>query len=137
LKAFIRFQWPGILWGIFILVLTGVPGNYFPQIVSFWDWLSPDKAVHLFIFGVFTFLVLLAHRKQYPGSRIRYKPVSLVLILGVLYSGLTEVLQSHLFLGRDGNIFDFLANVIGCLTGALLFYLLYRKKGTINHQFVE
>ena len=43
LKSFL----PVILWVLVILVLTGLPGDYFPQIVSFWDCLSPDRLIHL------------------------------------------------------------------------------------------
>lgn len=128
LKALLKSQWPGILWSIIILVLTGLPGNYFPQVTTFWDWLAPDKAVHLFIFGVLTFLLLLGHRKQYPLKKFRYRPVVFTITVSILYGGLTEFLQSNVFINRDGNVYDFLANTLGCLLGALVFYLAFRKK---------
>jgi hypothetical protein len=46
---------PALIWAFIIMLLTGLPGSYFPTIVSFWDWLSPDKIVHVFIFLVQTF----------------------------------------------------------------------------------
>jgi VanZ family protein len=122
-----RKHWPGILWAVIILLLTGLPGNYFPEFTSFWDWLGPDKLVHFFIFGVFTFLLLWGYREQYHTSKSRYKLVWIVIILGIGYGGITEILQSTLFVGRHGNIYDFIANSIGSVIGILVFMLFARK----------
>jgi VanZ family protein len=127
-KKLIRFQWPGILWAIMILILTGVPGNFFNGINSQWVWPHTDKIVHWFIFAVFSFLLLYGHRIQYPDYRIRYKPVMFALALGIAFSAVTELLQQHVFRGREGDFADFLANVAGTLSGALIFYIWYRKK---------
>ena len=56
---------PALVWAIMILFLTGMPGTYFPKVATFWEWLSPDKLIHIFIFGVQSFLVLTAFRVQY------------------------------------------------------------------------
>jgi len=123
-----RKFWPGGIWAVIILLLTGLPGDYFPEVVSFWDWLSPDKLVHFFIYGVFTFLLLWGYRAQYSTSKHRSKLVWLIIILGVLYSGITEILQATVFIGRDGSVFDFLANTIGSIIGIIVFMLFARKK---------
>lgn len=122
-----RKYWPGSLWALLILLLTGLPGNYFPQVVSFWDWLSPDKLVHFFIFGVFTFLWLWGYRAQYLQKHKRFALVRNILITGFFYSGLTELLQAYVFTGRHGNVFDFLANIIGCVIGIVVFRVVFRK----------
>ncbi|MDP3446315.1 MAG: VanZ family protein [Ignavibacteria bacterium] len=127
MKHFLLNQWLGIIWGLIILLLTGLPGTYFPTVTTFWDWASPDKIVHLFIFGVFTFLVLYGNRTQYFGSKKRFTIV-LAALTGIAYGGITELLQYYLFVGRDGNIFDFLANVAGCFSGIGIFMLFFRKK---------
>jgi len=120
-------NWPALLWAIMILLLTGLPGSYFPQIVSFWDWLSPDKVVHLLLFGILSFLILWSNRQQYFESKKR-SLVSFVLISGILYGGLTEFLQAFVFIGRNGNIFDFFANMTGTFSGFVLFVLFTQKK---------
>ncbi|HOI31584.1 MAG TPA: VanZ family protein, partial [Bacteroidales bacterium] len=86
-----------------------------------------DKLVHFFIFGVFTFLLLWGYRAQYLQDSKRFVITRNVLIIGFFYSGLTELLQAYVFVGRHGNIFDLLANVIGCLIGVILFKLIIRK----------
>jgi len=127
-----RKFWPGSIWAVIILLLTGLPGDYFPQVISFWDWLSPDKIVHFFIYGVFTFLLLWGYRAQYNASKHRSKLVWLIFILGVLYSGITEVLQATVFIGRYGSVFDFLANTIGSIIGIIVFMLFARKNKNEN-----
>ncbi len=119
---------PGLLWAMIILVLTGLPGNYFPQISSFWDWIAPDKMIHLFMFGSFTYLILWGLRSTYKDTTKRKRLILFTIVLGTVYGGVTEILQRELFVGRDGNIFDFLANTLGGIIGILLFHMQYRKK---------
>lgn len=119
---------PGLLWALMILVLTGLPGNYFPEITTFWDWISPDKAAHLMMFGTFTFLVLWGYRTAYRIPAKRKRLIFISLLAGLVYGGLTEVLQNEIFVRRDGNIYDFMANTLGGGLGILLFHLFYRKK---------
>jgi VanZ family protein len=124
----IRKLWPAIAWALFILVLMGTPGNYFPTVTSFWDWLSVDKLVHVFVFGVFSFLILLSVSPQYFASNKRYVFVATAIGIALAYGLLTEVLQAHVFAGRNGNAYDFFADGIGAISGWLAFWLVYGKK---------
>lgn len=124
----IKRLWPALVWALFILVLTGVPGGYFPKVVSFWDWLSPDKAIHVFIFGIQAFLVLFAFNKQYLSSNIRLIYITVILLVVTVFALLTEVLQAYVFIGRNGNVYDFIADVIGVGVGLLAYLLLLNKK---------
>lgn len=108
------------------MLLTGLPGNYFPEVVSFWDWISPDKLVHLLMFGVLSFLLLWGNRTQFSGRQKRYLTATAILT-GMAFGALTEVLQAYVFVGRDGNRYDFLANVAGTLLGYGLFWLWNKK----------
>jgi len=120
--------WPALLWSLIILLLTGMPGSYFPKVTTFWDWLEPDKAVHLFIFGVLAFLILFGYREQYFNSKNRYIFGVVTVITTAVYGLVTEVLQYYVFVGRSGNRFDFFADAVGAVLGWLLFNYLYRKK---------
>ena len=120
--------WPALLWSIIILLLTGLPGKDFPTIATFWGWLEPDKAVHLFIFGGLAFLILFGFREQYFSSSKRYLFGLIAVVVTAIYGLITEVLQYYVFIGRDGNRFDFFADTTGAIIGWLLFIYLYRKK---------
>jgi VanZ family protein len=124
----LKKQWPALLWSAFILLLTGLPGHYFPKVTTFWDWLEPDKVVHLFIFGVLAFLILYGYRQQYFTSRKRYKFGVAAVIVTAIYGLVTEVLQYYVFVGRSGNRFDFFADTLGAVSGWIVFSYLYRKK---------
>jgi VanZ family protein len=128
----IRRFWPAMAWAILILFLTGVPGNYFPTVISFWDWLSPDKVVHLVIFAVQAYLIIYGMQPQYLNKRQRYLLVIIGTLATILFGLITEVLQSYVFIGRDGNIFDFLADGLGALIGLVAYYLLNIRNSVLN-----
>ena len=125
-----RHIYPGLLCGIIIMIICGLPGSYFPKIRTFWEWLGPDKVVHLIMFGVFAFLVIFGYREEYRSRDTRYRTrlTVITLIISMAYGALTEALQLYLFKGRYGSIYDFLADVIGCLLGVFIFRLIFRKK---------
>jgi len=120
--------WPVIVWALIILALTGFPGSYFPKVVSFFDWVSPDKIVHFILFGGQSFLILYVFRQQYFIGNHRLLIALSAIGFSTFYGLLTEVLQNYVFIGRNGNVYDFIADALGALLGFLAFYLLYRKK---------
>ena len=123
---------PAIAWAIMTLFLIGTPGKYFPEVKTFWEWLSPDKIIHVFIFSVQTYLVLFAVRLQYLSGTNRF--FNMLVILGIIFvfAALTEILQKYVFFGRDGNVLDFIADVVGIAVGLLAYNLLVKKKETYS-----
>lgn len=123
----LRKQWLSIVWALFILVLTGIPGDEIPKIPDFLEWLSPDKIVHLVMFGLLSYFILYGNRQQYFESKNRsYYVISAVLIAAV-YGIITELLQVYIFTGRNGNIFDGAANLLGAVGGGVAYYLQHYK----------
>ena len=123
----LRKQWLSLVWALFILILTGIPGNQIPKIPDFLEWLSPDKIVHLIMFGLLSYLILYGSRQQYYKSKNRsYYVISAVLIAAV-YGIFTELLQVYLFTGRNGNIFDAAADLLGAVGGGIAYYLQHYK----------
>ncbi len=122
----LKGYWPALAWSLIILLLTGLPGDVFPEIKTFWDWLSPDKVVHLFIFGVLSFLILYGYRHKYTEDN-RNKLIFTAVTITILYGILTELLQRYVFIGRSGNVFDALADAIGAFLGWWLFIPIYKK----------
>ncbi len=122
----LKGYWPALAWSLIILLLTGLPGNFFPEIKSFWEWLSPDKVVHLVMFGTLSFLILLGYREKYEKGN-RTKLVLTAVIISILYGILTELLQRYIFVGRSGNLFDALADAVGALLGWWLFIPVFKK----------
>lgn len=122
--------YPGLISAILIMVIMGLPGNCFPTVVSFWDWLGPDKIVHLFVFGILSFSMLWGYRKKIitQNATSRKYAYLLTILLSISYGGLTELLQKYVFINRYGSIYDLIANAIGCVLGVIVFFLCYKKK---------
>lgn len=122
--------YPGLIISIFIMVIMGLPGNYFPKVVSFWDWLGPDKVIHLIVFGMLSYSMLWGYRKKILSHDVQYikKSFLLTLLLSVSYGALTELMQKYVFINRFGSIYDFIADAIGCVLGAIVFFLYFKKK---------
>ena len=123
---FFKYNFNSIAWGLLIFILSAVPGNDFPDL-SFWSLLSFDKVIHAFFYAVFVIFLIVGFIKQYSFPRLRYGAVPCALITGIAYGGTIEFLQYSVFAQRNGDIFDFIANTVGCFIGMLLFYIIYGK----------
>ncbi len=98
---------PALFWALIILFLSA-----HPQIgISKPSWLlQPDKFAHAGAYALLSFLL------QY-GFKQAYVPV----ILGTIYGITIEFLQQAFFYGRQLDVFDMLANLVGCLIGVFVF----------------
>jgi VanZ family protein len=128
--AIVKNFWPGILWWCLVMFLTLSPGSYFPKISSFWNLFSPDKLVHLFIFGVLSFLLLKGNEKQYGITGNRYK-ILVPLLIAILTGISTELLQAIMPVGREASQYDAIANIAGCFTGYIIFRKFKNKKDNL------
>lgn len=118
LKAYI----PAIIWVFIILFLSGYPGSELPKI-AIWQI---DKFGHIIMYGTLSFLLLFPFVKQFLAHNKWFKISLLVILSCVLYGGLMEILQNNIFINRSGNWIDFMANTIGAIMGAVLFYSLLK-----------
>ena len=117
---------PGLVWTLIIALLTLLPGNYIPRVTNLLDWLSPDKLVHLFLFGTYTYLLLEGFKRQRRYSFLHKHPVIISLIIGIVFAVFTETMQKLVVSGRNGNVYDFLADILGCLLGYACWYTIRR-----------
>jgi len=117
---------PGLLWTLLIAVLTLVPGNYIPRITTFLDWFSPDKILHFILFGTYTFLLAAGFSKQSGSALLKQYPVFTSIIIGIIFAFFIEVMQKHIIPGRNGNMYDFLADVFGIFLGILVWRIMRR-----------
>jgi VanZ family protein len=133
LKKFLHFHIPGILWIVFILILTVIPGSLIPQVPSYLDLFRPDKLVHLFLFGVLVFLLLHGIQKYPDGLQAHRFAVPIALNIGIFLGGITELFQgSALVSGRQCSVYDFIANVAGCFLGWGIFVLVCKMRKARN-----
>lgn len=119
---------PGILCGIVILILTGLPGSLFPRVKPA---IGLDKVAHILMYAGFAFACLWGYRKQFVSNDLSYKKraILLTIIISIAYGGLTEIMQETItVLHRSGDWRDLIADSIGTGLGVLIFYLFFRRK---------
>ena len=119
---------PGILCGIVILILTGLPGSLFPRVKPA---IGLDKVAHILMYTGFAFACLWGYRKQFVSNGLAYKKRAMLLtiIISIAYGGLTEIMQETItVLHRSGDWRDLIADAIGTVLGVLIFYLFFRRK---------
>ncbi|MBU1011646.1 MAG: VanZ family protein [Bacteroidetes bacterium] len=108
--------------------MSGVPGNMIPKVENFWSWLRPDKIMHIFLYGVFFYLLLNSVAKHLNTAVLGIKRLIILLTIGIIFAALTEILQAKIFINRDGSLYDFIANMIGCLAGLTIYLVTSKKK---------
>ena len=119
---------PGILCGIIILILTGLPGSLFPRVKPA---IGLDKVAHILMYAGFAYACLWGYRKQFVSNGLAYKKraIFLTVIISIAYGGLTEIMQETItLLRRSGDWRDLIADTIGTALGVLVFYLFFRRK---------
>lgn len=111
-----------ILWSIFILILTGMPPSGIPKIRTIL-FLPADKAIHFFLFGIFSFLISWEIRKT-KGSALSWKG----LVIPLIYGYIIEVLQKYIFVWRSFEWADILADSAGALLVFFSLFLLRKNR---------
>lgn len=124
---FLKHCWPGLLWTLTILILTGLPGNVFPKVASWLELVEPDKIIHLLIFCILVILWAAGLFRYLPGQS-RELTLFYALLIGIIVGGTTEILQKYVFISRYASLYDYLANVAGCLLGLIILEFLRKKK---------
>jgi len=123
-----RYFWPAYLWGIILLILTGMPGNDIPHISPIWDVFQPDKIVHMGLFGML--FLLLAGGSFYKGGKVPVKKqlITIYVIIGIALGGIVELLQKWVFIGRSCELNDFIADIVGVILSILFYYIVFEKR---------
>ena len=115
-------------WTLFIMVIMGTPGGYIPKPIGILSLLSPDKIVHLLLFAPLSvFLLSYLHSLNYNNT-FTNNAVIWVLFYGIVYAILTELLQFYVFIGRNGNLYDTIADILGTVLGIIIFNKWIKKK---------
>ena len=107
---------------LIIVVISGYPGEKIPE-VPVWQF---DKLVHSIVYAMLSFLMLIPFHKQYIGLNNRLKIGAIVILFGVFYGGFMEFLQNTIFINRNGNWYDFVANAFGAIIGVVTYPIMIR-----------
>ena len=85
------------------------------------DFEGFDKLVHVALFGIEAWLLMLATERRYFTTLI---------IIGwcIILGGALEWLQLQYVVGRDGDVFDLIADALGAIVAVCLFCGLQTKR---------
>jgi hypothetical protein len=112
------------VWSLIIAVLCGLPGNTFPN-MSLWALLQFDSFAHAAVFTIFVFLWSIAFYKQRNFPALYRVGSWLAVVIGIAYGALIEIMQYAIFVGRDAEWGDMLADSIGCVAAYFIFKAVY------------
>ncbi|WP_424584982.1 VanZ family protein [Tunicatimonas sp.] len=121
---FWRFNFYTLLWMLLILGLIILPGQHMPQTGT--TLLSIDKIAHTGIFAVLVLLMTIGFTKQSAYRRLRNKAAIYALIISIGYASILESTQVFSE-GRTIDIYDAIANTVGCVAGYGVFLAIYRR----------
>lgn len=114
--------WKTIGWFLVMCYLLFTPAKNLPKSTRF-DIPHFDKIIHISMFLILVFIVhfdaqLNKNMKRFLGY------ISIIIAFGIL----SEIIQYHFIAGRSGNIFDFIADVVGITLGTLTFKIFSSRK---------
>jgi len=113
--------WVTGVYAAFLLVVSVLPGSNLPSIPD-WNLLfAPDKVAHFGAYGVFALLLSAA----LTGSRIK-RVIPAAVFVAALFGVLMEILQSVSGTGRQFDVVDMVANLIGAVLGGTIYYFLLK-----------
>lgn len=107
-----------VLYALFILVMTSIPGNNLPPTFP-----GFDKIAHMGLYGLFSLIMFLAVNEfSFPSATTQ----KLFAVLFVISFGVLDELHQSLIPGRSCDLHDWLADFAGAVA-AVLFYKLVLK----------
>jgi len=128
---FCQEHWKSMAWGVFILILCSIPGNQVNKI-KFIDIPYLDKFVHLFLYFIFTLLLISENNSQKHHRKVTVNAILIAAAISLPFGALIEILQKILFTNRSAEVGDLVANIFGFLVATLS----YRQVNRITEGYI-
>ena len=95
-----------------------------------------DKVVHFLMYAGFSFITVWGYRKPFKerGKAYRKKLLWVVTVIGIVYGALTEVMQETLIPLRTGSVYDWIADLLGSIIGAIIVYFFLRDRNNLKNE---
>jgi len=108
------------LWTILVIVASSVPGSNTPR-VSILGLEHLDKVVHWIMYGGVVLLWSIAL------SKAKAREIAFVFVASICLGVSMEILQNNVFVERSFEILDIIANIMGSISGLVLYYKIFKK----------
>lgn len=110
---------PAVIYLAFTFYLFTIPGQKLPNL-PWAEKISLDKIVHLGLFMVLICLFAYPFNKSIITYKKRLNWFLFFSLVGVIYGISIEFIQKYYIPNRSFDLFDILADTIGCLVGYYL-----------------
>ncbi len=105
---------PAITWWLLVLILMCTPGNEFPSLGSWIDYISLDKIIHIVLFGIMVFLFSRPLAEKNIPLQEKKQLILKIAIACSVWGLALEFIQHFWIPGRSLDFFDFVADSVGC-----------------------
>jgi VanZ family protein len=113
---------------LIIFIIMSLPGNKLPAENSFTYAFKVDKIVHIVLFFILSYTLLLYFNKS-DKKYLKNKRIQIIaIILCIVYGILLEFYQKLFVPSRSFDIADIVADAIGAIFGLIFFYFYAIKK---------
>lgn len=116
-----------VLWSWLILLATLIPDRQLSNLPDVSLWMGADLWVHALLFFGFGFIATSVSPDS-ESRKIHHKSFLKILLTGIVFGGITELLQAVLPIQRDASWFDFLADIAGLSFGIIVRSLPYTDR---------
>ncbi|MDB4835025.1 VanZ family protein [Cyclobacteriaceae bacterium] len=118
---FFKFNFFTIVWMGVILLLTLVTKHGTANV----EYPHFDKVIHLVMFSVLSFLMIVGFTKQDAYSQLRFRAPIYAISIAILYGAVIEVIQAFVP-NRDFELLDLASDAVGSFVGYYLYVLVYK-----------
>ena len=128
MSKIIKSYWPAITWSAIIFILLVIPGDDLPE-ETFLTKLHFDKWVHIGIFALFVSLWCWGVFKHQRDKKFPLvKAFIMIACTGLVFGYGMELVQKYFVQNRDYDLWDLLADGLGCMAGLIFSIKVYIKK---------
>jgi VanZ family protein len=120
-KTTLTVSLPLYIWTGFMITFSSIPGDTFPEIISFWQW---DKLAHFLEYLVFS--MLLFRFIQFRWSMDLSRSLILTITVATAFAVLDEIHQLPIP-NRQCRWQDIVADLAGILTGVVIIHSSFRR----------
>lgn len=116
--------WRAIVWATIVFILSTMSGDSINK-VKLINIPHFDKVVHFGFYFILTLLLLSGFHKWRSSSPDK-KAYYISCVIAIMYGGVIELLQKHVFTNRALELFDFAANCAGTIIGVVAYSYLIK-----------
>jgi hypothetical protein len=109
---------PAIIWFITTVILFTLPGNKFPEETIF-RIPHQDKIIHLVFFTLLVYLFSHPFKKSACSTTLNKRWFIEIALYALAYGIAIEFIQEYFVPNRSFDVWDIVADAVGCLAGYL------------------